>query len=126
MENGILNKLTLLGDRVLIELNTADDHSVTESGIIIAAAELTETDGGRITTRTTSEKRLAKGKVLLMSNKAKEALPELEIGDTVYVPKHVINTTHMFDLERKNIVTNWENNNNIICIPSVNIEAKLV
>lgn len=125
MEHGILNKIQLLGDRVLIELETANDHSMTDSGIIVPASELFETDGGRAGTRPTSEKRIAKGKVLSISAKAQENLPEITIGDLVYVPKTAITMSYQFDVERKNILSSPINNDKIICIPSALIEAKI-
>lgn len=125
MVNGILNKLQLLGDRVLIKVDEIADHSITESGIIVPSAELTETDGGRISSRPTAEKRLSKGTILALSSKAAEE-SKLEVNDRVYFSKNGLNAGFDFDINRNTLASSPLVDKSVICIPSTMIEAKIL
>lgn len=115
-------KLTLLGDRVVIQLENMTEHTITEAGIMIVNTELAETDGGRLTTKLSNKTYLAKGEILLLSEKARELLPSLTEGDKVYVAPHALNSSNYFNVDRTQLVQDFKG---IICIPHTLIEAKL-
>lgn len=125
MEHGILSNLQLLGDRVVIKVDQIQDHSITESGIIVPSAELAETDGGKIQTRPTSEKRLSKGTILAISTKASEET-KLEVNDKVYFAKSGLSGSFDFDLDRNALSSSPLVDKSVICIPSTLIEAKII
>lgn len=115
-------KLTLLGDRVVIQLENMTEHTITEAGIMIVNTELAETDGGRLTTKLSNKTYLAKGEILLLSEKARELLPSLTEGDKVYVAPHALNSSNYFNVDRTQLVQDFKG---IICVPHTLIEAKL-
>lgn len=115
-------RITLLGDRVLIKLDKAVDHTLTESGILLPRTELAETDGGKLTTRLSNKNHLPQGTIILMSKKAQELLSEVSINDKVYVADHALNTSNYFYPDRTKLVQEFEG---YICIPHILIEAKL-
>ncbi len=118
----LIENLTLLGDRVIILLDKAQDHTKTEHGILIPLNELAETDGGKITTRTSSKMYLSKGTVLSLSATSKEKLPELNVNDRVYVTETANSPSYQFFPNRDRLVQDFEG---YICIPHVLIEAKI-
>ena len=116
-------RITLLGDRVVIKLERQKEHSVTDGGIIMPHTELVESDSGtKMNTRVSDKKHLPIGEVILISSKASEALPEISIGDTVFVASHALNNTNHFYPNRDRLVQEFEG---YICIPHILIEAKL-
>lgn len=121
-----LSHLTLLGDRVVILLDKANDHTVTESGILVPLAELTETDGGRLTTRTSSQQYLMMGTVIALSefssSKFKEQSSPIAVGDRVYLSKAAVSPTYQFYPERNSLVIDFTG---YICVPHTLIEAKI-
>lgn len=121
-----MNKIDLIGDRIWIKLDEATEHTTTESGILIPLNELTETDGGRVSTRPSSKKHLLKGTIIQMSNFAAKKLTELDTtlkeGDKVYVSKNVAHAGYEFDAKRNALVVDFTGD---ICIPHNLIEAKI-
>jgi len=122
----VMNNIELIGDRVWIKLDEAQDHTTTESGILIPLNELTETDGGRVTTRPSDKKHLLKGTVVALSAYAATKFKELETslspGDKVYISKNAINAAYAFYPIRNALVIDFTGD---ICIPHTLIEAKI-
>jgi co-chaperonin GroES (HSP10) len=113
--------LTVFNDKVIVKLDEALDHTVTESGIIITLSELTETDGGRVTTRTSNKKHLTQGTVLAVA--ADAALKtNLSKGDRVYVAQHANSPNYQFFANRDNLVIDFDGT---ISIPYILIEGKI-
>ncbi len=118
--------LSLIGDRVVILLDKATDHTTTESGILIPLSELSETDGGRLTTRTSSQQYLMSGTVVGMSKfsslKFEEQHTSITNGDRVYLSKSAVSPAYQFFPERSNLVIDFTG---YICVPHTLIEAKI-
>lgn len=119
--------MTLLGNRVLIKLQEAKDHSVTSAGVYIPLTEIVETDGGRVATTPSSQKYLYVGTVVSVSPYAASKLLEeqtvLSEGDTVYLSKQVIDSkAYSFSLDRSQLISDIEG---YVCIPHNLIEAKI-
>jgi co-chaperonin GroES (HSP10) len=113
--------LALVGDRIVIQLDEAQDHTITEGGVIVTLNELMETDGGRVTTRTSSKRHLSQGTILAISPDAYSKCG-LSKGDRVYVTSHANSPQYQFFLNRDNLVQDFEG---IISIPHILIEAKI-
>lgn len=126
MGHDIESKLALIGDRVLIQLDLLEEHITTASGIVVPTTELTETEGGRVKAVTSSDKRLAQGKIVAISSYAKSKLEDigalLEVGDQVYVGKQGLVGAYDFTIGRNGIKSD---SNGMICIPHTLIEAKI-
>lgn len=124
--NGEKITLTLTGDRVVVLLDKATDHTVTESGILVPLSELAETDGGRLTTRTSSQQYLMSGMVVGMSKfsslKFEEQHTPVTTGDRVYLSKSAVSPAYQFFPERSNLVIDFTG---YICVPHTLIEAKI-
>lgn len=116
------SNITLLGDRVVIQLDKMLDHTITSSGVMVPNTELTETDGGKLTTRLSNKSHVPQGTVQLLSAKAQELLPELKIGDKVFVAQHSLNSSNYFYPDRTKLIQDFEG---YICIPHTLIEAKI-
>lgn len=125
MESEDLNKIQLLGDRTVILLEEAKDHTVTSGGITVPLSTVYETDGGRLATKTSARKHLSKGKIVLMSplaeTKLKESIPDIKIGDTVYVPEGAHSTAYQFYPSKNALVLDYKG---YICVPHSLIEAR--
>ena len=121
-----MNNIELIGDRVWIKLDEAQDHTTTSTGILIPLNELTETDGGRITTRPSDKKHLLKGTVVALSPYASTKLNELSTtllpNDRVYISKNALNSAYAFYPVRDALVIDFTGD---ICIPHTLIEAKI-
>lgn len=118
----MVNNIQLLGEKVLIQLEAASDHTTTDTGLIIPLFENDLSDGGRPITKLSSKKYLSKGTVINISPKAKISYPELEVGDTVYVPTQVASPQYQFFLTRDKLVLDWEG---VIVVNPIQIEAKI-
>lgn len=117
------HNLTLLGDRVWIKLDEAVSHTETDSGIIIPLNELTETDGGRITTRPSNRKYFSSGTVVALSDKSSEMLSHsIKVGDRVYVNDRVVNKDYQFFPDRTKLVQEFKGD---ILISANYIEVKI-
>jgi co-chaperonin GroES (HSP10) len=123
-----LSKIKLLGDRVLIKLDNAEDHTTTSSGLIVPLNDIVETDGGRLKTETSKRKHLTSGTILLIGEqsaaKLKEAGTELVVGDKVYVTEMVGKnvSSYQFFVDRTKLVQDFSG---LVCIPHILIEAKI-
>ena len=108
----------------MIQLKEIPDHTKTAAGLYIPLQDLAETDGGKVTTRPSKLKYYAEGAIITMGDYAQEKLsPLVSIGDTVLVPKHVINSDNFhFYIDRSKPVQDFKG---LICIPHTLIEAKL-
>lgn len=128
LDPDIINKMSLIGDRVLILLDEAHDHTTTETGIIIPLSNVIEKDSGRLGTELSKRKHLTKGTILLLSPTASSKLEDLHTtltpGDRVYVNEMVMKTpsSYQFFLDRSKLVQDFDG---VVCIPHVLIEAKI-
>jgi co-chaperonin GroES (HSP10) len=128
LDPDIINKMSLIGDRVLILLDEALDHTTTETGIIIPLSNVIEKDSGRLGTELSKRKHLTEGVVIALSSTASSKLGELNTnlspGDRVYVNEMVMKTpsSYQFFIDRKKLVQDF---NGVVCIPHVLIEAKI-
>lgn len=114
--------LTLLGDRVVVQLDELADHTITDAGIVVPLFQNIESDGGRPDTKVSNLKYLPKGTIVNISQFAKERLPELNIGDRVFVVPSVVAPAYQFFSKRNGLVENFEGT---ISIPHTYIEAKI-
>lgn len=121
MENKI-SKLELLGDRVIVLLDKAEDHTVTEGGLIIPLFENAESDGGRPISKLSLKRYLSIGTILAMSPTAQEKLPTVKVNDRVYVTPSSASPNYQFLPDRTQLVEDW---NGMISISHVLIEAKI-
>lgn len=117
----------LIGDRILIKLDQALDHTVTESGIVIPLSKLAESDGGRVVTELSKQKHLPQGTVVSIGKQATKKLEELSetlsVGDRVYVSAQVFNSkSYDFAIDRSQLLSD---NDGHVCVPHVLIEAKI-
>lgn len=123
-----ISQLSLIGDRILILLDEALDHTTTETGIIIPLNNVIEKDSGRLGTELSKRKHLTKGTILSLSPTATSKLEELHTslspGDRVYVNEMVMKTpsSYQFFLDRNKLVQDFDG---VVCIPHVLIEAKI-
>jgi len=98
---------TFLGDRVWVKLDKATDHTTTKSGIVIPLSELTETDGGRITTRPSGRTHLSQGTVMGISKLA-STNTGIKVGDRVYVAERVVTRDYQFFPSRDQLVQEFD------------------
>lgn len=122
----IESKFTLIGDRVLILLDEAQGHTVTESGITIPLNELVATDSGRMSTETSAQKHLASGTIISVGTTASQKLTDANISlaalDRVYVAPSALSKGYYFFPDRTKLVQDF---NGYVCIPHTLIEAKI-
>ena len=116
------------GDRVIILLDEAKDHTITESGIVIPLQKLTESDAGRIKTELTNRKHYLQGTILqigaLAAKKLEESLVDVLPGDRVYVSQMALSTAgYQFYPDRTKLVSDFEG---FVCVPHSMIEAKII
>jgi co-chaperonin GroES (HSP10) len=121
MENKLPN-LELLGDRVIILLDKAEDHTVTESGLIIPLFENAESDGGKPISKLSLKRYLSVGTVLALSATAQEKLPTINVGDRVYVTPSSASPNYQFLPDRSQLVEDWTG---MISVSHILIEAKI-
>lgn len=123
-----INNLELVGDRVLILLDEAKDHTITESGIIIPLNNTIEKESGRLGTELSKRKHLTKGVIVGLSSIASTKLNDLgvplTVGDRVFVNEQVLRTTssYQFFIDRDKLVVDFDG---LVCIPHLLIEAKI-
>lgn len=117
------DKFILLGDRILVQLDKAEDHTVTDSGLIVPLMENAQTDGGKEISRISPRKWLQQGTVVGMSEVSKEKLPDIQVNDRVMITSTAANANYQFFLDRSNLALEWTG---IICIPHPLIEAKII
>ena len=111
----IIENLTLLGNRVLIQLH--EQREVTsKDGILIPLSDITVTESGRLKTTPSSKTFLSKGTVLLTSPQ----VTSVQQGQQVYVSESAVTPQYQFFLNRNQLVNQFEG---IISIPEALIEA---
>jgi co-chaperonin GroES (HSP10) len=119
-----MDNITLLGDRVLIQLHKLPDHTVSEKGIVMPLFQNIESDGGRPDVKASNLEYLSVGTVLKISALAKQKLADslspLSEGDTVYLPQVAVSPSYQFFTKRTGLVENFEG---IIAVPHTLIEA---
>lgn len=123
-----LQKFELVGDRILVILDEAKDHTTTEAGIIIPLQRLTESDSGKVKAELTNRKHLLQGTVLqvgaLAKKRLEEALSDVKEGDRVYLSHHTLSSNgYQFHPDRTKLVSDFEG---YVCVPHAMIEAKIV
>lgn len=118
----MINKL--LGDRVLVKLDSLETHSETDNGIVIPLYEQYETDGGRPAAKLSNKKYLSKGEVIDFSPLAAKKLEEQETPITkhqrVYVNINAVSPNYQFFPKRDSLVIDFDG---YILIPYTLIEA---
>ncbi len=119
-----MEKLKLLGDRVVIALHKQEEHTTTSTGIIVPLSEITQTDGGKIASITSSKKYLSKGTVIQVSELAASKLMESNItlspGDVVYLSENGASPQYKFSYNRDTLVQEDEGYR---CVPHIIIEG---
>lgn len=122
-----MSNFTLIGDRILVLLDKAKDHTQRASGIIVPQNDLVETDGGRVAATLSKKTKLMQGTIEQISeystNKLKELGVTLNVGDRVFISPQAINSpSYIFYTDRSTLVIE---DAGYICIPHVLIEAKI-
>lgn len=117
----------LIGDRILIKLDEARDHTVTESGLVIPLQQLAESDGGRVVSEISKQKHLPQGTIMKMgplaAKKLEEVMADVTVGDKVFISTQVFNSkSYEFSTDRSQLLREFDG---YICIPHVLIEAKI-
>lgn len=120
-------KYSVLGDRVIVLLDEAKDHTITDAGIIVPLQRLTESESGRVKTELTGRKHYLQGTVLqigaLAAKKLEENLSDIKVGDRVYIGAQALNSNgYQWYPDRTKLVADFEG---YVCIPHVLIEAKI-
>ena len=119
-----MEKLKLLGDRVIIALHKQEEHTTTSTGIIVPLSEITQTDSGKIASITSSKKFLSKGTVVQVSDLAAAKLQEaghtLSPGDVVYLSENGASTQYKFSYSRDTLIQEDEGYR---CVPHIIIEG---
>lgn len=110
----IIENLTLLGNRVLIQLHEQKEIT-SKDGILIPLSDITMTESGRLKTTPSAKTYLSKGTILKLP-----ASSTLKVGDTVYVAESAVTPQYQFFLNRNQLVNQFEG---IIAIPEALIEA---
>lgn len=120
-----VKRLQLLGDRIIVLLDTAED-TTTESGIIIPLNELQETDGGKLKTRPSAKRHLSQGTILAIGDQARATIKEkqldINLNDRVYVTQQALTNSFNFFPDRTKLVQDFKG---FIAIPLSLIEAKI-
>jgi len=125
---GTINSLELIGDRILVLLDEAPEHTKTESGLILPLNNVIEKDSGRLGTEISKRKHLNVGTVLSIADFSKQKLEDqkasLKVGDRVYVSELAVSNlkSYQFITDRTKLVADFEG---VVCIPHVLIEAKV-
>jgi co-chaperonin GroES (HSP10) len=119
-------QIELLGNRVVIKLDEVTGHKVTESGLHVPKFGNELTEGGKPIPRTSSDKHLSVGTVVLISPGAKIKFEEegstLEPGDRVYVALSSVSPRFQFFLDRDTLLPDFDGH---ICVAHSQVEAKI-
>lgn len=122
----ILSSLTLIGDKVLIKLDSQLEDAVTEDGIYIPYTEMTESDGGRPVSKASEAFALTKGTVVSITPYANQKLSEYQISlqpnDKVYVNKAAMH--YKFSINRSTLI-DIDTFDGYVAVPHNLIEAKI-
>ena len=123
---GTTNNIQLIGDRIVIRLDEAVDHTV-RNGIIIPVNTEVDSETGKIKTQLSRVRHLAKGTVLNISEHSKEKLLNLgvtlNVNDRVYVSHQVVNSaSYQWKNERDQLISEFDG---VVCIPHGLVEAKI-
>ncbi len=118
------NKFTLIGDRVLVALDEALDHTQTKSGLFIPLNTLKESESGKMTTETSKRKHLSQGTIVQLGSKAVSNFNTLgedpKVGDKVMLSEQALNSSYHFYPDRSRLVQDFQG---YVCIPHTLIEA---
>lgn len=117
---------TLLGNRILVQLDPHPDHTTLTSGVIVPDFRNVESDGGRPMAKASNKKHTSTGTVLNLSSTAQKLAAEdsntLQVGDKVLVAESAVSQQYHFALNRENLVRDFDG---LISIPYQLIEAKI-
>ena len=118
--------MVLTQDKVLVQLDSHPDHTITESNIYIPQFINAESDGGRPMSIASNQKYLASGVVMGLSAAAQKKMEDqntpIKKGDKVFVSTSVVNQGYHFQLKRDSIVYDFDG---LVLIPTILIEAIL-
>lgn len=117
-----LSNISLLGDRVLIQLDEHPEHTVTAVGVVVPKFISIETDGGKPKQKPSNQKYISSGTVIAISHLASEKLP-IAVGDKVYVNPQAVSQNYHFLISRNNLVDDFDG---VISLPHALIEAKII
>lgn len=123
-----ISSVSVIGDRVIVLLDEAKEHSTTDSGFIIPLNNIVEKPSGQQGTELSSRSHLDKGTVVAISEFASAKLSEqqasVKVGDRVFVSPLVGRNvkSYQFLLNRDRLVTDFEG---LVCVPYTFIEAKI-
>lgn len=117
---------TLIGDRVLVKLDRAEDHTKTSWGYI-PSNKLEQTEGGQVKTKLSDDVHLTQGTVIQIGPgallKFQELGAEIKEGDKVYInPSAKRSDSYYFYPDRTLQIQDFEG---YICVPHVLVEAKV-
>ncbi|OQB03518.1 MAG: hypothetical protein BWY21_02154 [Parcubacteria group bacterium ADurb.Bin216] len=122
-----MTQIELIGDRILIQLDKALDHTTTDSGIIIPLNTVMESDSGRLKTTLSEQRHLPAGTITQISKQASSKLEELGVslvaGDRVYVNPQTLSSSYHWKTDRTKLITEFQG---VVCVPHILIEAKIV
>ena len=115
--NGVLEPGTikLLGDRTLLKLQKAEDHTTLPGGLIKPQFENYETDGGKASSRISDRRYLSIGTVLATNS------PDLKVGDGITVLPSCANINYFFSMDRSQLASTFDGT---ILVPNTMIECK--
>jgi len=111
----IIENLTLLGSRVIVQLHEQKEIT-SKDGILIPLSDITMSESGKLKTTPSAKTYLSKGTVLKVSEQVKS----LKEGDTVYVSESAVTAQYQFFINRNQLVNQFEG---VISIPEALIEA---
>ncbi len=130
MEVGTINNMEnieLIGDRILVRLDEAKDHTVI-NGIIIPVNTIVESESGKLKTELSKIRHLARGTILNISAHSAKKLDELNItlspNDRVYVSHQAVNSSsYQWKSDRDKLISEFDG---IVCVPHLLIEGKII
>jgi len=123
-----INSLSLVGDRTIVLLDKAEEHSTTKSGLLIPLNNIVEGSAGRERAELSKRSHLDKGIVVAIADFAADKLSEqktdLKPGDRVFISPLVGKNvqSYQFMTKRNQLVAEFEG---LVCIPHTFVEAKI-
>lgn len=123
----MMNSLLLLGDRVLINLDSSPEFTQTASGVILPPFQSTYSSNGTPKDEISSKKYLYSGTVVqlspLASQKLEEASTPLLPGDKVMLSRQAHSDAYQFLIDRSTLTQPFDG---YVAIPYALIEAKIL
>lgn len=116
-----MSKFTVLGERVLVQLDKMQDHTVTDKGVVVPHFINIEASNGMPEAKASNLEYLSVGTVESIPEKVSQSTG-LSVGDRVFVAPSVVSPSYQFFSKRTGLVEPFEG---LILIPPAYIEAKL-